>query len=100
LEKITLYSGVYACVAGPQYETPAEVCMLGKLGADAVGMSTVAEAIQARALGIEVSAFSFLTNHAAGLGGKTLDHGEVLGMAKTGAAGFAGIIAGALGEAV
>ena len=95
-EKITLHGGVYACVAGPQYETPAEVRMLGKLGADAVGMSTVAEAIQARALGIEIAAFSFLTNHAAGLGGRTLDHGEVLRMAKTGAVDFSRIIARAL----
>ena len=95
-EKSTLHDGVYACVAGPQYETPAEVRMLGKLGADAVGMSTVAEAIQARALGLEVAAFSFLTNHAAGLGGKTLDHGEVLRMAKTGAAGFGRIVVRAL----
>ncbi|MGB8353542.1 MAG: purine-nucleoside phosphorylase [Chthoniobacteraceae bacterium] len=99
-EKITLHSGVYACVAGPQYETPAEVRMLGKLGADAVGMSTVPEAIQARALGLEVAAFSFLTNHAAGLGSKKLDHDEVLRMAGTGAAGFGRIIARALDTVV
>jgi len=94
-EKITLHRGVYAGVAGPQYETPAEVRMLGRLGADAVGMSTVIEAVQARALGIGVAAFSFLTNPAAGLGGRALDHAEVLGMAQAGAAGFSRIITAA-----
>src|SRR5207244_6924677 len=54
---IALHEGVYAGVPGPQYETPAEVRMLRALGADAVGMSTVLEAIQARALGIEVAGF-------------------------------------------
>ncbi|MCX7869950.1 MAG: purine-nucleoside phosphorylase, partial [Terrimicrobiaceae bacterium] len=48
-----LEKGVYACVPGPQYETPAEIRMLRAAGADAVGMSTVLEVIQARALGIE-----------------------------------------------
>jgi len=87
-EKIPLHRGVYAGVAGPQYETPAEIRMLKKLGADAVGMSTVIEAIQARALGMEAAGFSLLTNRAAGLDGKTLNHREVLEMAKTGAASF------------
>ena len=63
---IVLREGVYASLLGPQYETPAEVRMLQKLGADAVGMSTVLEAIQARALGLEVAAFSCITNFAAG----------------------------------
>ena len=64
---LPLHEGVYAGLSGPQYETPAEVRMLRTLGADAVGMSTVHETIQARALGLEVVAFSCLTNWAAGL---------------------------------
>jgi purine-nucleoside phosphorylase len=76
---IPLREGVYAGVIGPQYETPAEIRMLRTLGADAVGMSTVLEAIHARALGMEVAGFSCLTNWAAGLAG-TLSHDEVLTM--------------------
>jgi purine-nucleoside phosphorylase len=70
--------GVYAWMNGPEYETPAEIKMLRALGADAVGMSTVPEAIQARALGLEVVALSCLTNYGAGLSGKTLSHAEVM----------------------
>jgi purine-nucleoside phosphorylase len=77
-EKITLHEGVYASLLGPQYETPAEIRMLQRMGADAVGMSTALEAIQARALGLEVAGFSCLTNWGAGLGQATLDHHEVL----------------------
>ncbi|MEA3187993.1 MAG: purine-nucleoside phosphorylase [Chthoniobacter sp.] len=73
-----LREGVYAGLLGPQYETPAEVRMLRGMGADAVGMSTVLEAIQARALGLEVAGFSCLTNWAAGLGKEPLSHAEVL----------------------
>ena len=74
---VTLHEGVYAGLLGPQYETPAEVRMLRTLGADAVGMSTVLEAIQARALGLEVAGFSCLTNWAAGLHPGELGHAEV-----------------------
>jgi purine-nucleoside phosphorylase len=77
-ERVVLHHGVYAGLLGPQYETPAEVRMLQVLGADAVGMSTVLEAIQARALGLEVAGFSCLTNWAAGLGAEPLGHEEVL----------------------
>lgn len=70
--------GVYAWVNGPEYETPAEVRMLRNLGADAVGMSTVPEAIQATALGMEVVAMSCLTNFGAGLSGIPLTHEEVM----------------------
>lgn len=72
-----LHEGVYASLLGPQYETPAEIRMLRTLGADAVGMSTVLEAIQARALGLEVCAFSCLTNWGAGIGQAELSHAEV-----------------------
>lgn len=74
---LPLHEGVYASLLGPQYETPAEVRMLRALGADAVGMSTALETIQARALGLEVAAFSCLTNWAAGLSGDSLSHDEV-----------------------
>lgn len=75
---IVLREGVYAGVFGPEYETPAEVKMLRLLGADAIGMSTVCETIQARALGLEVAGFSCLTNWAAGLNSGPLSHREVL----------------------
>lgn len=75
---LKLAQGVYAGLRGPQYETPAEVRMLGKMGADAVGMSTVLEAIQAKALGMKVLGLSCLTNYAAGLPGALLDHGDVM----------------------
>lgn len=75
-----LAEGVYAWLNGPEYETPAEIRMLRTLGADAVGMSTVPEAIQARALGMRVVALSCLTNLGAGLSGKPLDHKEVIAM--------------------
>lgn len=77
-ENIPLHEGVYAGLLGPHYETPAEVRMLRLLGADAIGMSTVLEAIQARALGLEVAGFSCLTNWAAGIGKAPLSHQEVL----------------------
>ena len=73
-----LHEGVYAGLRGPQYETPAEIRMLRCLGADAVGMSTVLETIQARSLKIPVVAFSCLTNWAAGITAAQLDHHEVL----------------------
>jgi len=79
---VPLSTGVYAAVLGPSYETPAEVEMLRKIGADAVGMSTVPETTTARALGMRVLAFSLITNQAAGLGPDPLDHNEVLEMGR------------------
>lgn len=89
---VTLLEGVYAAVLGPQYETPAEVQMLRVLGADAVGMSTAPEVIQARALGMEVAGLSLLTNWAAGLHGDALHHDEVVSMGQRAGADLAALL--------
>jgi len=93
---MVLREGVYAGTLGPQYETPAEVRRLQKLGADAVGMSTVLEVIQARALNLEVAGFSCLTNHAAGLSKEKVTHEDVLEVGRKAAADFAGLLNTAL----
>jgi purine-nucleoside phosphorylase len=80
--KLRLREGVYAAVCGPTYETPAEVRAFARWGADAVGMSTVPEAMVARQCGLRVAAVSCITNLAAGLGGGTLSHAEVLEVGK------------------
>ncbi len=73
-----LKSGVYAAMSGPAYETPAEITMLERLGADLVGMSTVPEVLAARSYGLRVLGVSTVTNLAAGRAGKPLDHREVV----------------------
>jgi purine-nucleoside phosphorylase len=78
ISKLNLQRGVYIAVSGPSYETPAEIRAFAKLGADAVGMSTVPEAIVARQYGMRVAAVSCITNLAAGIGGENLSHAEVL----------------------
>jgi purine-nucleoside phosphorylase len=85
---LTLHEGIYAGLLGPQYETPAEVGMLRTLGADAIGMSTVLEVIQGRALGLEVAGFSCLTNWAAGIGTEKLNHAKVMETGKAAAKSF------------
>jgi purine-nucleoside phosphorylase len=75
---VTLQDGVYAWVAGPSYETPAEIRMLERLGADAVGMSTVPEVLAARAMGLRVAGVSCITNMGAGISGEPINHTEVL----------------------
>lgn len=70
--------GVYAAVPGPQFETPAEIRAFKRLGADAVGMSTVPEVLAARQLSMRVLAIALITNRAAGLARRPLRHGEVL----------------------
>lgn len=78
---LTVHEGSYAMMSGPNYETPAEVLMLQKLGVAAVGMSTVPEAYAAARRGIEVLGISCITNVASGLSDQPLDHGEVGEMA-------------------
>jgi purine-nucleoside phosphorylase len=77
-EGVDLVEGVYVGLLGPSYETPAEVRMLRAMGADAVGMSTVLEAVAARWIGLEVCGVSLVTNAGAGYSGKPLTHEEVL----------------------
>jgi len=90
-QSMKLNEGIYASLRGPQYETPAEIRMLRTIGADAVGMSTVLEAIQARALGLRVVGFSCLTNWAAGMQ-ENLNHAEVLETGTSAAHVMAGLL--------
>jgi len=80
--KVTLHSGVYLAVSGPSYETPAEIRAFARLGAEAVGMSTVPEAIVARQCGMAVAAVSCVTNLAAGRSRRELSHAHVLAAAE------------------
>ncbi|MCJ2083115.1 purine-nucleoside phosphorylase [Methylobacterium sp. J-090] len=78
---VVLHEGVYAWFSGPSFETPAEIGMAGRLGADLVGMSTVPETILARFLGLPVAAVSVVTNLAAGIGGGDPHHSETKAVA-------------------
>ena len=84
--------GVYAWLTGPTYETPAEVRMLERLGADATGMSTVPEALAARALGMRVGGMSCITNMAAGITGQRIHHEEVLEVTAAAARRFEDVV--------
>ncbi|SRR6266496_3326717 len=75
---VELRRGIYAALSGPSYETPAEIHMLRTFGADAVGMSTVPEAIVARQMGMDVLGISCITNMAAGISDEPINHDEVM----------------------
>ena len=87
-----LKQGVYAGLLGPSYETPAEVRMLRTLGADAVGMSTVHEAIALRAMGAEICGMSLISNLAAGISEQPLSHDEVIEAGRAAAARMTGVV--------
>jgi purine-nucleoside phosphorylase len=93
---IPIVHGIYAGLLGPSYETPAEIRMLRWLGADAVGMSTVAEAAAARLAGMRVAAVSCITNPAAGIASGPLSHAEVVAAGASAAERFAALLEAAL----
>jgi purine-nucleoside phosphorylase len=84
--------GVYASLPGPSYETPAEILALRKMGADAVGMSTVPEVLVARQAGRRVLAIAVITNRAAGLAREPLRHEDVLGVGRAATSSLTGIL--------
>jgi purine-nucleoside phosphorylase len=93
---IGLTHGIYAAMLGPSYETPAEIRYLRTIGADAVGMSTVPEAIAARHLGMEVLAISCITNMAAGVLPQPLVHDEVMETARRVRGDFVSLLEGVI----
>ena len=97
--RIDLREGVYAALLGPSYETPAEVRMLRMLGAQAVGMSTVSEVIALRHMGVRVGALSCITNLAAGIATRPLQHAEVESTARSRRADIAVLLTGWIAQA-
>ena len=96
--QVALEEGVYCALLGPSYETPAKIRMLQRLGADAVGMSTVPEVIVARASGIRCLGFSIITNPAAGLSAAPVSHQEVLAVGRVAGARLGTVIRGVVGR--
>jgi purine-nucleoside phosphorylase len=94
--RLKSFEGVYAALTGPQYETPGEIRALKRLGADAVGMSTVPEVIAARQLNMRVLAIALITNRAAGLARRPLHHDEVLAAGSQGRDSLAHLLEGVL----
>jgi purine-nucleoside phosphorylase len=95
---VAVSHGVYAAVPGPSYETPAEIRYLRTIGADAVGMSTVPEALAARHMGMEVLGVSCISNMAAGVLPRPLDHDEVLETTTRVRGSFIALLEGILGR--
>ncbi len=93
---VPLYEGVYAGLRGPSYETPAEIHEIRRMGASAVGMSTVAEALAAHASGMRVAAVSCISNHAAGISAHPLSHAEVLEAGRHAAQRFGDVLASSI----
>jgi purine-nucleoside phosphorylase len=93
---LAIAHGIYVALHGPSYETPAEIRYLRTIGADAVGMSTVPEAIAARQMGLEVLGISCITNPAAGVLPKPLVHDEVMEVARRVRAEFASLLEGTI----
>jgi purine-nucleoside phosphorylase len=96
---VTVRSGVYIGMTGPSYETPAEIKMARALGADAVGMSTVPEVIAARHMKLRVLGLSCITNLAAGVSKKPLDHKEVLEIAERAKQGLLDVLSSIVEQA-
>ena len=97
-EEIAIQAGVYVAFTGPAYETPAEIRMARKLGADAVGMSTVLEVLAGRAAGLRVGAISCITNHAAGIQAHPLSHEEVVAAGAKASKRFVRLLLGTVAE--
>jgi len=95
-ERVPLEEGVYVGLLGPSYETPAEVRMLERLGADAVGMSTVPEVLVARSRGVRCLGFSSITNPGAGITGEALSHQDVLAVSEQVARRLSVVVKGVL----
>ena len=95
---LALTHGVYVALLGPSYETPAEIRYLRKIGGDAVGMSTVPEAIAARHMGMDVLGLSCITNMAAGVLPEPLDHSEVMETARRVRGQFIALLEGIVGR--
>jgi purine-nucleoside phosphorylase len=95
---VTLPHGIYAALLGPSYETPAEIRYLRTIGADAVGMSTVPEAIVARQMKLDVLGISCITNMAAGVLPQPLDHAEVMATAARVRGQFIALLEGIIGQ--
>jgi purine-nucleoside phosphorylase len=95
---VTLPHGIYAALLGPSYETPAEIRYLRTIGADAVGMSTVPEAIVARQMKLDVLGISCITNMAAGVLPQPLDHAEVMATAARVRGQFIALLEGIIGR--
>ena len=91
-QRIDIFEGVYAAVSGPSYETPAEIRFLRTIGADVVGMSTVAEVVVARHCGMRVLAISVVTNMAAGILDQPINHAEVLEIGQKIKGQFSGLL--------